>query len=94
MKELNVHCDCHSRDHQFYIWYDPDERPQCDWITFDMHLSTWCGFFRRLWIGLKYAFGFESKYGAWDEVLVDAASAREIVEFIEGYLARLDTDVT
>ena len=57
-------CECHSLEHQLVWWYDDDGDFYCE-----SHLTTHRNFFQRLWYGLKYAFGYKSRYGAWDEML-------------------------
>lgn len=58
-------CACHSLEHQVVFWYDEED----DELHCEPHLSTNRGFFKRLWYGLKYAFGYKSRFGAWDSIL-------------------------
>jgi hypothetical protein len=35
-----------------------------------------------LWFGLKYAFGFKSRFGAWDEFLFTKEEETELKNFL------------
>ena len=74
-----VLCDCHSPEHQFIIIKDP--RDQDVWL--EIHLSQQPGFFNRLWIGLKYAFGYRSRYGDFDSILISPEDQAKIVELLQ-----------
>ena len=88
MENKFVLCNCGSPEHQFILSYDPDEtNPQDQILYLQVHLVTWEGFFRRLWTSLKYALGHRSRYGEFDEVLVNRTQAEEIQGFITEYLS-------
>ena len=74
-----VLCDCHSPEHQFIII--KATRDQDVWL--EIHLSQQPGFFNRLWIGLKYAFGYRSRYGDFDSILVSPEDQAKIVELLQ-----------
>ena len=79
MEELTIVCKCGLREHQFSMLYEDD----C--LAFVVHLSS-RGFFRRVWKAIKYVFGYRSKYGDWDEILVSRTEAERIRGFIGEYL--------
>ena len=64
-RELFV-CACGDVEHQFVISKFEDE-PE---FFVEVHLSD-SRFFRRLLIGLKYIFGKKSKYGAFEEIILN-----------------------
>jgi len=57
-------CKCHSLEHQVVFWYDEEWNE----LYCEPHLTTNESFFKRLWRGLRYAFGYKSQYGDWDSV--------------------------
>jgi hypothetical protein len=69
-------CECHSTDHQLIFLYDDD--PAWDRVYVHVHLSPERGFWKRLWFGLKYAFGYRSKYGDFDEMVLNPDDAVKI----------------
>lgn len=74
-----VLCACKSLEHQVVLIGFRDE-PE---IYLQVHLNTYRNFWQRLWHGLKYAVGYKSKYGAWDEVILGQAELEQIKKFIE-----------
>jgi hypothetical protein len=72
-------CECNSYNHLAIFWLD-DEYKQL-YVT--IHLTTHNSFFKRLWIGLKYAFGFKSKNGEWDSFLFSFKNEQELREYLD-----------
>lgn len=90
MNDMETHlvlCDCGQAEHQLIWRYFPGEQePQEQLLYIDIHLRAWEGFFRRLWAGLRYAFGHRSKYGDWDDVIIDKRAARKLRSFIDEFI--------
>jgi len=63
-RELFV-CACHNLEHQLVLSYFDDERD----VYLSVHLCKH-GFFRRLWIAVRYLFGRRSPYGAFEEIIL------------------------
>jgi hypothetical protein len=57
-------CSCHSLEHQYSFWYSKEDGLYCE-----PHLDTTLPFYKRLILGIKYIFGYKSRYGSWDEFL-------------------------
>ena len=62
-----------------FFWRDDDDKL----LYTEVHLRTYHNFFKRLWYGLKYAFGYKSRFGAWDEFLFDKENEEELLEFLK-----------
>jgi len=87
--ELFVRCDCGSIEHQFVLTRDTQvHEPNLlhRSVYLRVHLQTWEGFWRRLWAGLRYAFGHRSRYGHWDEVILGPEQAVQMWRLLEAYL--------
>lgn len=67
MDEYVYICKCHSYEHQIGFSHDTEDKT----MYVSPHLCTNYGFWRRLWVGLRYTFGYKSRYGAWDEVIFE-----------------------
>lgn len=87
-KEEIFICDCHSTDHQVVVYYESDENeygtkyPMC---YFHIHLKK-LPFWERVKYGLKYIFGRQCRYGAFDEFIInpdDADKLQEIVNYLK-----------
>lgn len=70
-------CTCGDIAHQFVVQYDPDP----DWndcIYFHVHLNN-LPFWQRVRYALLYILGRRSKYGAFEEIIMDKQKANEFV---------------
>lgn len=56
-------CRCFSDEHALRLTLDLD--PEDPGIYASVYLGTHRGFWGRLWYGLRYAFGYQSRYGAF-----------------------------
>jgi len=62
-------CECGSCEHQIVIQKEISEE-DCRDVTFWFHLITHQGFLKRVLVALKYIFGYKSKYGNWDCLII------------------------
>jgi hypothetical protein len=67
-----------SHDHQAFFWYNKEDGE----LSVTIHLCNRQNFFKRLWAGLKYAFGFKSKFGAWDEFIMAPKDQKELIDYL------------
>jgi hypothetical protein len=63
---------------------DADE----DKVYLTPYLSPYLGFFRRCVLAVKYIFGYRSKYGAFDSVVLSRSRVKELI----GSLQNLSID--
>lgn len=78
-------CNCHSLEHVFAIWYDPE----LNHVYIEPHLTK-RPFFERVKYAIKYVFGYQSRFGAFDEVIINPDDA----EKINGYLNKIKPNET
>lgn len=64
-RELVV-CSCGNNEHQMIFTTFPDE----GFVYAIIHLTK-LPFLKRLKLGIKYIFGYQSRYGAFDEIVLD-----------------------
>jgi hypothetical protein len=87
-KDLLI-CDCHSTDHQLIIWYEENELddgqtyPMC---YFHIHLTK-RPFWQRVAYGLRYIFGRQCRYGAFDEFIFNPDDSDKLQNLVD-YLKR------
>lgn len=79
MERIIMICECHSPDHQLTFWYDEEY----DELYCEPHLTTHRGFFKRLWFGLKYAFGYKSRYGDWDSTIFKKEDLKKLKKYLD-----------
>lgn len=70
-------CACHSFEHQIKFIHDSDDKSLYVYV----HLNNG-SFWTRLKRGIKYIFGYSSKYGEWDEFIFKDKDEAELTEFL------------
>lgn len=73
-----LHCDCGAHGVEF-IWFEDEDDGK---LIFKFSLDT-RAWYERLWIGIKYIFGFKNKYGEFCEVLITIEEIPLIIERFE-----------
>lgn len=68
-------CECLSAEHGMRVITFNGE-PEV-YIT---HFLDTGGFFKRLWIGLKYIFGYKSQYGHFGEMVLTRETAEKLAK--------------
>ncbi len=71
-----VQCACYTNEHLVKVVYEPEENEIC----IEVHLHTWHSIFRRIWVGLKYVFGYKSRFGQWDTVIVRPGDYKRLAD--------------
>ena len=72
-------CECNSTEHQIVIDYNKENKIAYCYI----HLITHKSFLKRLWVGLRYAFGYKCKYGNWDEFILNKKHVKQLNKIIK-----------
>lgn len=74
-------CECRSHEHtiQVSVCDDPD------WpsLTVSVQLHQFRNFWKRVWLAIKYVFGFTPAYGHWDTTLVDPADYDRLSSLVD-----------
>lgn len=89
MKNELLICECHSTDHQYIFLYDDDKDSNGHvdrTVYIHTHLNTF-GFWKRLKYGIMYIFGYKSRYGDYDEFIInpeDVGKFENVVKFLKG----------
>ena len=73
-------CDCGSFDHQIVFWYEEKEGGT---MYTHPNLTTHRNFFKRLWYGLRYAFGYKSRFGAFDEFVFSKNNEKRLYDYLK-----------
>ena len=70
-------CECNSPEHQFMIEADEDK------VYLTPHLSPYLNFFQRCVLGIKYIFGYKSRYGAFDSVVLSRSRIKKLIDSLQ-----------
>ena len=82
-------CECHSTQHQYIFLYDEDKDKDGNITDRTVYIHTHLNkqpFFKRIWIAIRYIFGYQCRYGAFDEFIIkpsDVDKFKNIVKFLE-----------
>lgn len=84
-KRYYAECACDSSEHMLRFTYDLDDPIDEGILFIEPQLSNG-PFFWRLRRAVKYLFGYKCRYGQWDETLLDVHQARQLRDFIDGFI--------
>ena len=69
-------CDCGSTEHNIIVRYDEEDKI----VYCDIHLNNYRSFISRLKHGIKYIFGYKSRYGDWDQIIFNRNDYNKFVK--------------
>jgi len=78
-------CQCHSQEHTLVFEIDREDGYD---ICAYVFLNDWQEWYKRLWVAIKYIFGYKCKHGHWDAFLMhskDYDRFRKMLELSEEY---------
>jgi len=84
-------CSCNSDEHQYLIYYSDNESPNgqvSPTVHIHPYLITHKSFWKRVVVGIKYMFGYKTKYGHWDEFMFDPSDADKLQDVVD-YLRKI-----
>ncbi len=56
-----------------------------DQLSFEVHLNPSYRFWKRLWMGLRFIFGYRSRYGEWDDFHVNVDTADKLITVLQKF---------
>lgn len=77
MKQQLYICECHSTEHQMVWNSSPDENEKMIYVSIHLLKKP---FLQRLKHGLKYIFGYQSRYGAFDEIILSEKHSKQLID--------------
>ena len=86
-KDLLI-CGCHSTEHQMVVLYSEDEIEGITYPTVYIHTHlNKRPFWQRVCYGLRYIFGRQCRYGAFDEFIFNPEDSDKLQNLVD-YLKR------
>jgi hypothetical protein len=73
-----IRCTCYSAEHLILFDEDIDEDTQMPMAYVHVHLTKEPSFWKRLLHGIKYIFGYQCRYGAFDEIILEPSNTVEL----------------
>lgn len=80
-KDLII-CECNSTEHQMVIYYEENNGHPMVFVHIHLNKQS---FWKRLVYGIKYIFGRQCKYGAFEEIILnpkDAPKFKKIFSYL------------
>lgn len=79
-------CECGDVAHQLVLsWFKPQTLMDYDsdeYVYLSVHLNK-LPFWKRLKVAIQYLFGKQSKYGAFDEVIIDSSEYKKFQDMVD-----------
>jgi len=80
-------CSCHSLNHLIVFHYDPEYNE----LYLELQLIHYRNIFQRIWVAVKYIFGYKSDYGHWDCFTLSSDNeskeeAKKIINVLNKYI--------
>lgn len=74
-------CECFTPEHQIIFFYDEESNE----LTARIHLKTYKNVFKRLYTAIRYVFGYKSRFGEWDNFIVNPNDAEKLIGILQQY---------
>ena len=74
-------CKCHNSEHQIIFKYWDDDLH--DYVYMDVLINPEYKLWRRIKEAIKYIFGYRSKYGMFDEFILDKKDIPKLEKIVE-----------
>ena len=82
-----IECMCHSTEHVFKIMtdnhYTKKDYPE---MTVEVQLNQYRNIFKRIWVAIKYVFGYQCKYGHWDCTMLAPDEVERLKDICEAHV--------
>lgn len=79
MTEKIISCSCHSPEHTLTYHINPEDKE----VYTSVYLHQYRPLYKRIWIAIKYIFGYKSRYGHWDCFSADRSKILELKAFFD-----------
>jgi len=82
-KKVYIECNCYSIEHVMrfsYLEKEPDE------IFIETHLKNYINFWDRFLIAIKYIFGYRTKYGDFDCIIISPTTVTKLRDSLNLFL--------
>lgn len=86
-EKYHFECQCTSMEHDMVVQFDSEDEV----VYVHTQLAQHRNFFQRAWLALKYIFGHRSKYGHWEETMLDLKKAEELEKMLLRFKVKCKT---
>ena len=83
-------CDCNMNEHMFCVTSEDSEDQFPPELYFHFQMSQYRGVLSRIWTGIKYVFGYKSKYGHWDTISISKDNLERLLILLHQHRVKLE----
>lgn len=89
-------CGCGADEHtlRFTLDLNDEEESEGKALYTSIFLNDYRRWYQRLWIGIKYIFGYKCKYGHWDAWILHEPDAIRLREMLDQFIGKPSTYYT
>jgi hypothetical protein len=82
-------CDCSDISHNmiFQLWDWGDEAPD---LNVNVALNHYLPFHKRIWLAIRYVFGFQSRFGHYDTITIRREDLSRLRAILDEYEKKTD----
>lgn len=80
-EKIYLECACHSPEHTLLFTFAPEEKE----IYTSVFLNQYRNIFKRIWIAIKYVFGYTCRYGHWDCFNMKDEDVPKLISLLEAF---------
>ena len=83
-----LECQCGSDEHTLRFVLSEDKlskNPDAPEYYCSIYLNQWRNVFKRIWVAIKYVFGYKCKYGHWDNWTLDISDVKYMRKMLEAF---------
>jgi hypothetical protein len=80
-------CRCGTDEHTVRFVFDDDDPPE---VYLSIYLNQYRNIFKRIWVAVKYIFGYKCKYGHWDNWILDQNDANRMKGMLNQFIDAWD----
>jgi len=91
MKTLYLDCDCYHMEHSIRFATLENHHAEDDPEVYVTLYLVKQRLLRRVWLGLKYIFGFKSQFGHFGETVFGDRQTQQLQQFLEDHHAASTT---
>ena len=89
MKTDYFECECSSKEHTFGVTSVESDEDMPPELFFDIQLIQPRSFFKKVVTAAKYIFGYQCKYGHWDNISLSEDDTNRLIVLLQQHRARL-----
>ena len=83
-------CDCGTDEHIFCVTSEDLEDDFPPQLYFHIQMSQYRNVFKRIFEGIKYIFGYKSKYGHWDTINISEDDLNRLIILFHQHRVKLE----